>query len=139
MATAEFIVLGPIRGKDRPRVNFIRQTIRTSHQTLGYEAWVKDCYVFHSGGKMLHGEIKATITAYFDIPASTSKVKRIAMLTGKINPTIAPDADNIAKVILDALNKIAYKDDKQVTSLTVLKRYAAEAHVSVTLEGNDEE
>ena len=31
------------------------------------------------------------------------------------------DIDNYAKAVLDALNKIAYKDDKQVVSLYVEK------------------
>ena len=34
-----------------------------------------------------------------------------------------PDADNIAKIVLDSLNKIAYEDDKQVVELTVIKRW----------------
>ena len=38
-----------------------------------------------------------------------------------LQPTLKPDADNIAKIICDGLNGIAYKDDKQIVSLTVLK------------------
>ena len=32
-----------------------------------------------------------------------------------------PDSDNIAKVVLDALNGVAYIDDKDVVKLTVTK------------------
>ena len=32
-----------------------------------------------------------------------------------------PDADNIGKSVLDALNRVAFKDDRQVTRLTVEK------------------
>lgn len=32
-----------------------------------------------------------------------------------------PDADNIAKLVLDALNGVAYEDDSQVVALHVLK------------------
>ena len=32
-----------------------------------------------------------------------------------------PDADNIAKLVLDALNGVAYEDDSQVDSLMVVK------------------
>ena len=35
--------------------------------------------------------------------------------------THKPDADNIAKIVLDALNGVAWLDDAQVTSLTVVK------------------
>ena len=38
-----------------------------------------------------------------------------------LQPTLKPDADNIAKIICDGLNSIAYKDDKQIISLQVLK------------------
>jgi Holliday junction resolvase RusA-like endonuclease len=53
------------------------------------------------------------------------------MLDNKIYPTIKPDTDNIAKSILDSLNGIAYKDDKQVVKLTVEKRYDEIPSVSV--------
>lgn len=53
------------------------------------------------------------------------------MLEDEIYPTIKPDTDNIAKIILDSLNGIAYKDDKQVIRLQVEKRYAEEPSVSV--------
>ena len=35
--------------------------------------------------------------------------------------TFKPDADNIAKLVLDALNGVAYDDDSQVVELTVKK------------------
>ena len=44
---------------------------------------------------------------------------------GQILPTKKPDADNIAKVICDALNGVAYGDDAQICKLCVSKRYQA--------------
>lgn len=35
--------------------------------------------------------------------------------------TFKPDVDNIAKLVMDALNGVAYKDDSQVVELTVKK------------------
>lgn len=35
--------------------------------------------------------------------------------------TLKPDADNIAKTVLDGLNGKAFKDDSQVTTLKVIK------------------
>lgn len=35
--------------------------------------------------------------------------------------TVKPDADNVAKQVLDALNGLAYEDDARVTELTVRK------------------
>ena len=43
------------------------------------------------------------------------------------------DCDNLAKIILDSLNDIAYKDDAQVSRLTVRKLYSERPRVEVTL------
>lgn len=50
--------------------------------------------------------------------------------------TIHKDLDNIAKTVLDALNGIAYDDDKQIVSLIVDKRYCRgdeTEHITVAL------
>ena len=59
------------------------------------------------------------------------------MLNNEINVTKKPDCDNIAKIILDSLNKIAYHDDSQVVDLHVNKRYAEMPYVYVELYYND--
>lgn len=56
------------------------------------------------------------------------------MLANRIFPVKKPDCDNIAKIILDALNKIAYKDDSQVIELSVKKLYSEKAKVLVHIE-----
>lgn len=38
--------------------------------------------------------------------------------------TNKPDADNIAKCILDPLNKLAYEDDSNVADLRSIKKYS---------------
>lgn len=83
---------------------------------------------------MLTGQIKADITAYYPIPKSTSKKQHQAMLDGQIRPTKKPDWDNIGKIICDALNGIAYKDDSAIIEATVQKFYSDEPRVEVFLE-----
>ncbi|XZN30187.1 RusA family crossover junction endodeoxyribonuclease [Clostridium perfringens] len=41
-------------------------------------------------------------------------------------PTKKPDVDNIAKIILDSLNGVAYKDDSQIVDLRIIKSYTEE-------------
>ena len=41
-------------------------------------------------------------------------------------PLRKPDSDNIAKIVLDSLNKIAFDDDAQVVELTVVKKWTEE-------------
>ena len=74
-------------------------------------------------GRYLEGSIKALIIAYYKIPKSYSKKRVQAIRDGLEKPTKKPDADNIAKIILDSLNGIAYKDDSQIVELRVIKRY----------------
>lgn len=45
------------------------------------------------------------------------------MIDGKIYPLVKPDIDNCIKSIMDALNGVAYKDDKQVVLVRSIKRY----------------
>jgi Holliday junction resolvase RusA-like endonuclease len=49
-------------------------------------------------------------------------------------PVKKPDADNIAKIICDALNGIAYRDDTQIISLKVLKIYDKGSGVQVKIK-----
>lgn len=103
-------------------------------QNIEYENWVKQCYFIENKQKMLEGEIKAIIKAYFKIPKSTSKKKRKLMIEEKIRPTKKPDTDNLAKIVLDSLNTLAFHDDKQVVDLRVEKYYSEEPRTEVVLE-----
>lgn len=47
---------------------------------------------------------------------------------------VFPDLDNIAKSILDGMNKVAYYDDKQVACLVVQRIKSREEKVEVELE-----
>jgi len=47
---------------------------------------------------------------------------------------IFPDLDNIAKAIMDGLNGVAYKDDKQVSCLTIQRLKGPEEKVEIELE-----
>ena len=45
-----------------------------------------------------------------------------------------PDADNLAKFVLDALNGVYYKDDSQIYELIVRKQYGDLDSVYVQLD-----
>ena len=107
----------------------------TPEKTVLYENLIKTCFQQKYGQKRFSDEtyVVANILAFFEPPKSISKKKRADMLERKIWPAKKPDSDNIAKVVLDALNGIAYHDDTQVISLTVTKAYSEEAHLSITL------
>lgn len=128
-----FTIPGKVQAKQRPRFN--GKFAYTQRETVAYENCVKTCYLEkYKGQKLLEKPLKVKIIAYYDIPKSTSKKKQKMMLDNEIFPTIKPDADNIAKSILDSLNGIAYLDDKQVVKLIVEKYYATIANVAVMIE-----
>ena len=56
------------------------------------------------------------------------------MLNNKISPTKKPDIDNIVKIVLDAMNKFAFKDDTQITKLEVEKIYGIEEKLQIKIE-----
>lgn len=127
-----FTVPGEPKAKARPRMTTTGMAY-TPKKTVEYENWVKQCYLIEQKGKKLEGQIKAEIAAYFTIPKSTSKKKRKEMTNYLIRPTKKPDSDNVAKVILDSLNGLAYDDDKQIIDLRIMKFYGEDPRVEVTL------
>ena len=62
------------------------------------------------------------------------KKKEAEMLCGAISPTKKPDVDNIAKSILDAMNNFVFKDDNQVSKISVEKRFALEEKAVIEVE-----
>ena len=77
---------------------------------------------------------KEKIEAYFEPPKSTSKKQTEQMLENKISPTKKPDIDNIIKIVLDALNKMAFRDDSQVTKIEVEKIYGPVEKIKVKID-----
>ena len=69
-------------------------------------------------GEPLVGPLAVTVTAYLRQPASIPKRDRLTAL-----PTRRPDCDNFAKTALDGCSPL-WRDDSQVVTLTVAKRYA---------------
>lgn len=131
----EFEIPGKITGKGRPRVNTTTAIAYTPAKTKEYEELVKQYFIIkYRRINPLEGRIKINITAYFLVPKNTSKKQEENMLNNAISPTKKPDIDNIAKIILDALNKLAFKDDNQITKLEIEKKYGTEEKIFVKVE-----
>ena len=135
----QFEIIGEPQGKGRHRVQVIRGKVHTytPDATANYENLVKVMYLRACGRVRLYGAIKAEITAIYSIPQSWSKKRKEAACKGDIAPMKKPDTDNIAKIILDSLNGVAYDDDKQVVELVVKKQYDIRPRVIVVLEGGN--
>lgn len=130
----KFEILGKPVAKARPRIT--RQGFAyTPQKTVNYENLVR--YTFQSEfptHEPYENLIEANITAIFEVPKSYSKKKTKELLETHNNYDHKPDCDNLAKIILDSLNGIAYKDDSQVTILHINKEYGKQAKVIVELK-----
>lgn len=141
----EFIIPGEPMGKQRPKFSTFGGYGKayTPKETVSYQNLVKMCWSEKVGEFMFPDSemgIGAEITAFYAIPKSTSKKKAQKMKDHLIMATKKPDADNIAKIILDALNGIAFSDDRNVTELKVKKEYTEDgrAFVKVALYALEE-
>lgn len=122
----KFRIVGEINTKQRPRatVQGGHARVYTPSATINYENYIKSeyqrqCPDVHFGDKPLI----ATVFAYFKPAGELSKFESEAYRVACLNKK---DCDNIAKTVLDALNGIAYNDDRQIVQLEIAKNYCNE-------------
>jgi Holliday junction resolvase RusA-like endonuclease len=125
----EFVIPGKVKGKQRARVfmneNSGKMTAKTPEETVNYENWVKLCFLKNYRKVLPITEaVSVDIVAYFVRPKTNKNSSPI---------TVRTDVDNIAKAVLDALNGLAYIDDKQVCRLSVKKEWSVEESVTVSI------
>lgn len=131
--TVTFTVPGEPTGKARQRVT--RFGTYTPEKTVLYENLIKTAYHLQCNDYRFDDNqpLLMNVRAEYTIPSSASKKKKAAMISGKIRPTKKPDWDNVGKVVSDALNKIAYRDDTQIVDCRVQKYYSEQPKITVTI------
>lgn len=144
-----FTIEGQPVGKARPRVT--RTVTYTPAKTARYEDQVRYTAINSFKGIFDKDEpLDVQIIAYYGIPKSLSKKRKALCLANQELPTKKPDADNVGKIIMDGMNpkmrrdkqlhkmvevmRGVYYDDKQVTTLSVKKRYSDRARVEVRIK-----
>ena len=134
MPKITFTVPGKPQGKARPR--FCRGHAVTPQKTREYEAAAALLYRRAARGEsFMNGEaLRICVYAYYPIPAKAKIADTAEMQRGDLLPLKKPDIDNVVKIILDALNGVAYRDDTQVAELHAAKHYSVDPRVIVTLE-----
>ena len=131
----EFEIPGKIIGKGRPRLNSYTRQVYTPTKTKDYENLVIQYFMLkYPRFTPFEGRVSVEITANFEVPKSAKKPEKELMLENKLNPLKKPDIDNIVKIILDAMNECAFKDDTQITKLAVEKKYAQTESIYVKIE-----
>ncbi len=120
-------------GKGRPRFSRKSGHAYTPERTRTYEnslAYIAQAAMY--GREIFEGPLSVSVLAVFPVPASWSNKRRAQALDGLIQPTCKPDADNLLKV-LDALNEIVWRDDKQIVLASILKQYGKKASYQVII------
>ena len=125
----QIIIPGEPMGKERPRTFMQHGMVLTytPDKTRNYETLTRTIFKKKYGKELFPSRekpISVKITAVFQLP-KRSKYEF---------PVKKPDADNIAKIVCDALNGLAWYDDAQITSLSVTKEWGADPMVKVEWE-----
>jgi Holliday junction resolvase RusA-like endonuclease len=128
MALRMIEVIGEPLGKGRPRFRRLPTFVSTytDAKTKGYETLIAKTWQDTFGKNILFKKdspLEVEIICQFSVPKSTPKSIKSKMLNGDIPYTKKPDIDNIAKIVLDGLNGVAYEDDKQIVALFIKKHY----------------
>lgn len=137
----EFTVEGNPFGKQRPRHNRFTNTTYTPDKTKEHEREIALAYRRQIGKYEYPAGtfVEMCILAFMPIPVSASKIRREKMISGVIRPTVKPDWDNIGKLVADALNGIAYDDDKCIVTAVVKKFYSEYPRTLIIMREAQEE
>ncbi len=129
-----FVVPGQPNAKQRPR--WSGHHTYTPKETVNYETYIKEMFVIsYPDFVPLEGPLRMTVTAWLLIPKSTSKKKAKLMKERVIRPTKKPDMSNILKSAEDALNTLAYHDDKQIVTCICHKYYSEKPRLEIEITG----
>ena len=120
--------------KGRPRMS--RWSVRTPEKTRDFEAMLRGTLI-KLGAKKVPAGVPVMVDLVFNmpIPKGTSKAN-VKKLLWKSHIK-RPDADNIAKGVLDALNEVCWDDDGQISKMHITKRYSDEPGIDIRYRGID--
>lgn len=135
------ILVEPV-GKARPRHRIFQDAdgntrVRdyTPEPTLSTQGWIQAAIrtnIVRAGGKFPDdAAIKLTAIFYRLRPKSTRK--------NILKPITKPDWDNYGKLASDALNKFVYRDDAQITTAIIKKRFGDPPRIELILEDDKDE
>lgn len=132
-----FDIIGEPVGKQRPHFVSKARQAYTPKKTKEYEKLVQISFLSaknRQGWTIAAGNVSAEIVAYYKPSKAFAKRWPDESEWEQLACTKKPDADNVAKSVLDALNGLAYVDDKQVSDLAVHKRWSSHPRVEVKLK-----
>jgi Holliday junction resolvase RusA-like endonuclease len=127
------IITGEPVAKARARATR-RGFVYTPAATRKFEAHGRlAAQVAMDGRPPIDAPVRIELLVELPVPASWSKRKAAAAITGGIRPTSRPDVDNFLKAILDAINTIVVADDAQVVEVSATKKFGTAPKMVATI------
>lgn len=122
--------------KARPRFAKHGNHVKTYDIQDNEKRWLKNLFKLATNAKSKWGNgipLVMQIDCYFRPSNSFSKKELNLMSWGQLFHTKKPDASNLLKMYEDALNEIAFQDDRQLISVTVNKFYSHESKTIISI------
>ena len=85
------------------------------------------------GQRSMQGALAVSLWVGMGVPRSWPAGRKAEALAGRLRPATKPDADNLAKTVLDALNGVLWADDSQVVDLVVSKHFIDQPRTIITV------
>ncbi|HLS19456.1 MAG TPA: RusA family crossover junction endodeoxyribonuclease [Paracoccaceae bacterium] len=117
-------------GKQRPRVYGHRAV--TPPETKAAEARIAAEWMA-ARLPMVEGPVALHIDAVYAMPTSWPVKRKIAALGAPMESARQCDCDNALKLCLDALNGVAYPDDRHVTEASVAQVWGQYDSLTITV------
>jgi len=125
-------VPGEPKGKQRPRWH--KFGTYTPTETVNYETYIKELFTIKYPDFIpLESTLEMELCMFLSIPKSTGNKKKELMRTKAIQPGKRPDIDNVLKVVCDALEKLAYKNDSQIVDVVATKEYSERPRLEIKI------
>jgi Holliday junction resolvase RusA-like endonuclease len=123
----ELVIAGAPKGKDRPRMNRKTGAVFTPKQTKLAETVIIDAWVAAGSPR-----VPADAAARIEVVCQQKRPRGHYRKGGGLNtegfrhplPRRKPDVDNVLKLVMDALNRRAYRDDVDIVEATVRREWA---------------
>ena len=120
-------IFGEPVAKGRPKFRKMGKFVQTytPTKTMKEEKRLKEALKSFYDKAPLSGPLAVDLHFSFGIPKSYTKKRIKEIESNGYYHTNKPDCDNLAKLVLDAMNGIIYEDDKQIYSLHIVKKYVS--------------
>jgi Holliday junction resolvase RusA-like endonuclease len=133
---AQMVFAGEPQHQGRPKFNSFTKSARDPKKSKAAKdqlAQDASIYMAAFSAQPIDGPVFVEITLYKRRGMPDTEEVHLLAESDMVAPLTKPDVDNYAKLVLDALNGVTWRDDSQITDLLVRKRYSARPRTIVVI------